>query len=349
MFICSDGWLCCFSHLTLILFLFPPKVHSSHIKEIGLGLLKKNSDFTEGDSGGGDLVLDSYDRLSDDEVKKFQLKLARLIVVFIELLHLLIARNRQMLLDVIQERKKNDQGSVGSSRGVGRAASVGPASSTLPESVERRSRDRSDPRAMTQVQRSNSIGSNADLSAPVTRDQPHGRTVQIEIQGLRSDHRRHHTFGGRSDDGRIHKNNPPNFHRAQSEVDQQSYHSTASTGGGVRAESAIAVQSELQRAFINMVKTLYPKIQGVMQADTPRWLKQCATDSYFSLGTYKQTKVPIADELCFTSEFLTENAGILGHQSDQFDRGLDTGSVGGGSNHSVVSRGSERYGNYGHF
>jgi hypothetical protein len=347
-------------HLTLILFFLFSTVHSSHVKEIGLGLMKKNSDFTEGESSGGLLVLDSYDRLSDDEVKKIQLKLARLIVVFIELLHLLIARNRQMLLDVIQERKKNDQGSVGSSRGGrGREASVGPASSTFPESVERRTRDRSnDPRTMAHVQRSNSIGSNADLSVPAsvpTRDHSHGRTVQIEIQGLRSDHRRHHTFGGRSEDGRIHRNNnnpnnPPTFLRAHSEVDQQSYHSAASTGGGgVRAESAIAVQSELQRAFINMVKTLYPRIQGVMQANTPRWLKQCATDSYFSLGTYKQTKIPIAEELCFTSEFLPENGGILGHQPDQFDRGLDTGSVGGESQHSAVSRGSERYGNYGHF
>ena len=51
--------------------------------------------------------LESYDRLSDNEIEKLQLKLARLVVVFFELLHLLITRNRQRLLDVMQERKKS--------------------------------------------------------------------------------------------------------------------------------------------------------------------------------------------------------------------------------------------------
>jgi hypothetical protein len=85
-------------------------IHSSHVKEIGLSLLKKNSVKMEGDSQSEMSTV--YGRLGDEEVKKLQLKLARLIVVYIELLHLL-------KLDVIQERKKNEH-SHSQSQSVGR-------------------------------------------------------------------------------------------------------------------------------------------------------------------------------------------------------------------------------------
>ena len=70
-------------------------------------VLQKLSDDVDKDNMS-DFSLESYDRLSDGEIAKLQLKLARLIVVFFELLHLLITRNRQILLDVMQERKKTD-------------------------------------------------------------------------------------------------------------------------------------------------------------------------------------------------------------------------------------------------
>jgi hypothetical protein len=79
-------------------------IHSSHVEDIGLALLKKESDLMEGDDSA-DFTLD-YDRLSEYQATKFQLQLARLILTFVELLHLLIARNRNMLLNVFQERKK---------------------------------------------------------------------------------------------------------------------------------------------------------------------------------------------------------------------------------------------------
>lgn len=120
-----------------------------------------------------------------------------------------------------------------------------------------------------------------------------------------------------------------------------------------RTGSAIAVQGELQRAFINMAKALYPKVQGIMQSDTPRWFKQCAQDSYFSLGTYKQTKVPISEEIGFTPESLVPTGHSTDLLGNGYDRGLESprDSVGGslgGSTHSVVSKGSDRYG-YGNF
>ena len=120
-----------------------------------------------------------------------------------------------------------------------------------------------------------------------------------------------------------------------------------------RTGSAIAVQGELQRAFINMAKALYPKVQGIMQSDTPRWFKQCAQDSYFSLGTYKQTKVPISEEIGFSPESMVPPSHSADILNNGYDRGLESpkGSAGGsvgGSAHSVVSKGSDRYG-YGQF
>jgi hypothetical protein len=82
--------------------------YSSRVKEMGTSLLRKNTniDCEEED----DDVTQSHDRLSEDEIKKYQLKLARSLVVFIELLHLLISRNRDLLLDVIQTRKRAEGG-----------------------------------------------------------------------------------------------------------------------------------------------------------------------------------------------------------------------------------------------
>merc|ERR1712150_287525 len=96
----------------------------------------------------------------------------------------------------------------------------------------------------------------------------------------------------------------------------------------------------------------YPKIQGILQSDTPRWLKQCAQDTYFSLGTYKQTEIPIAEELCYTAEALNP-AGASGFTQSQRTSSFDKGPLLGsaltspkgsinGSNNSGVSRGSDQ-------
>jgi hypothetical protein len=81
-------------------------IHSSRVKEIGLYLLTKNVNVEEEEDGD---VLQAYDRLGEDEVNRLQLKLARSLVVFLELVHLLIARNRNLLLTVIHERKSKGE------------------------------------------------------------------------------------------------------------------------------------------------------------------------------------------------------------------------------------------------
>merc|ERR1712238_235189 len=58
-----------------------------------------------------------------------------------------------------------------------------------------------------------------------------------------------------------------------------------------RTDSAIGIQRELQLAFINIAKELYPIIHGIMEIDTARWLKQCCQDNYFSAYTYRQAKI----------------------------------------------------------
>lgn len=285
-------------------------IHNSHVKEIGLWLLSKHAEKPEHDTVM-DFTLDSG-RLSDDEIAKLQLKLARLIIVFVELLHLLVGRNRDMLLDVIQERKKTEA-----------AASIHGGSATrgvnrIPSGLPRKT--------------ASAGPSPVDLSSNV-----HKRNV---TDGSRSE-------GVRSDDARVRQ-----FHHAQvGSEDNQSYHSMM-TSSGVRTDSAIAVQSELQRAFISLTKALFKNVHEILKDETPRWFKQSGQDNYFSLGTYRQTKIPIAEELCFTAgETIQSDTGshhpfthVPSLHSEQGYESPRGGSVGEGSQTSAVSRGSERYG-----
>jgi hypothetical protein len=243
-------------------------IHSSRVKEMGDSLLRKNSNVEEED----DDVLQSYDRLSDDEVKKYQLKLARSLVVFMELLHLLIARNRDLLLDALQTRKKAEPGGPRHGRDV-------------------------------------SIGTLATLSKPTPR-------ADVSIPGTvaSADRPRDHHRGGSgtndsttsSQDGRSREDVSSTMRHNNAEeyaVPRKHSLSEDDYGGATvasakdpptergRTDAAIGIQRELQLAFISLAKDLYPMIRGIMESDTPRWLKMCCSDTYFSQYTYRQTKI----------------------------------------------------------
>mmetsp|Transcript_26011 Transcript_26011/g.53441 ORF Transcript_26011/g.53441 Transcript_26011/m.53441 type:complete len:126 (-) Transcript_26011:337-714(-) len=104
-------------------------------------------------------------------------------------------------------------------------------------------------------------------------------------------------------------------------------------------------------------------IQGVMERDAPRWLKDCCQDNYFSKYTYRGAKIPIGDELIFEDAQTSSSDGLkdagfssnakhntgekLGsisslHRSDESynSRAPDSPSGSTGSS-SVVSRGSD--------
>lgn len=219
---------------------------------MGVYLLKKNTDVEEEEDGD---VIQRFDRLGEDEVKKLQLKLARSLIVFMELLHLLIARNRDLLLDVIQERKKDPTvlGQTRSSQARG-DVSVGTITS------DGRS-NRSFPI------RQSSMGAHDSVSSQDGRSR--------DDQASRASHRRvrSNASGATGEDNSI-----------------------SGTGSFVgsdrqRTDSAIGIQSELQRAFISLSKDLHPMILGITGSDTPRWLKQCCYDNYFSAYTYRSTKI----------------------------------------------------------
>ena len=226
-------------------------IHSSRVKEMGVCLLKKNGNVAEEDISSG--IFLSADRLGEDEVKKFQNKLARAIIVFLELLHLLIARNRDLLLSVIQEKRKEQPNGPppptgGASRAQTSASMAGQSYSTNPRNFARlNSYDGSE----------KSSGITRSISEDTSRARlPDERRSQMDDQS---------NAGGAS----------------------------LSAAASVRTDSAtlVAVQSELQRSFISLTKSLYPSIAGIMQSETPRWLKQCCLENYFSLGTYRQTRL----------------------------------------------------------
>lgn len=219
-------------------------IHASRVKEMGLYLLKKNTNFEEEEEGD---PLHRYDRLSEDTVKMFQLRLARSLVVFMELLHLMISRNRELLLEVIQNRNR---GGEASSRHSHSASNVSLSDGRSNRSVGTR-----------QGSTANGNESFADLKKGEEPSRPYHRRKESSSQGFTS-------LG--NDDGSV---------------------ASAFTSEKIRSDSAIAIQSELQRAFISLAKELHPKIVGIMGNETPRWLKQCSLDNYFSAYIYRNVKI----------------------------------------------------------
>jgi hypothetical protein len=212
-------------------------IHSSRVKEMGLFLLKKN--VAEEDMSSD--IFQHAERLADDEVKKHQSKLARTITIFLELLQLLIARNRDLLLNLIQERRKEPSMPT-PTNGIARTQSGPILHSYNPRTlIHLGSHDGSEPKL-------GAVSSSATVDA--TRGDDARSTIEGQLYGA----------------------------------------SVAGGAGNVRSDAAIAVQSELQRSYISLVKALYPGISGIMQSETPRWLKQCCQENYFSLGTYKHTR-----------------------------------------------------------
>ena len=230
-------------------------IHSSRVKEMGQALLQKNTNVSEVDDFGD--PLHSYDRLSDEDVKKLQLKLARSLVVFMELLHLLIARNRDLLLDVIQERKKLEPGGSSAYHTYTRSLTREFVSAANSEAT---------PRSFA---RKRSIG-------PASYDSASSQD------------------GGRSRGEESARSHPLHLRSRSASGDDYGTGSGSTAGHTekVRTDSAIAVQSELQRAFISLAKALHTMILGIMgTSETPRWLKLCCQENYFSAYTYRQTKI----------------------------------------------------------
>lgn len=221
---------------------------------MGLYLLKKNTNFEEEEEGD---ALQSYDRLAEDEVKKLQLRLARSLVVFVELLHLIIARNRELLLEVIQERKRGDSGSRH-----GHSASLSRGDLSLSDARSNRS----------VATRQSSQNANDSLS-------------DFKPRGDESNRSYHRRKGSSSQGPGSLPNNNDDYSVGSIFASEKA-----------RTDSAIGIQSELQRAFISLSKELHPKILGITGAETPRWLKQCTQDNYFSAYTYRNVKI----RKCFT-------------------------------------------------
>ena len=62
--------------------------------------------------------------MSEEEIEKVQTKLARIIVTFLELLHLLIAKNRHVILAAVQARKRRGADGVSTASGSGSRAGI---------------------------------------------------------------------------------------------------------------------------------------------------------------------------------------------------------------------------------
>ncbi|KAL3808937.1 hypothetical protein ACHAXA_001128 [Cyclostephanos tholiformis] len=229
-------------------------IHSSGVKQLGTTFLSVNTReelvVSSDESNVGTGMYSPYESLSEEEVEKVQTKLARMIVTFLELLHLLIARNRDVLLTVVQARKR---------RG-GDAFSV--ASCSVHGYIMR-------PRTGSQS------------FSPVKRDHAELSTIDNE-QALMYD-RSNSDIVVRSTLGETPEINDG---YGQSNISD-------------RTDSAIGVQSELQRGLISLVRSLTPPLLDTLNNEVPKWMRSGCQENYFSTGQYRQADIPIGDELFF--------------------------------------------------
>lgn len=198
-----------------------------------------------------------HGKLSEEEVMKYQATLARSIVIFMELLHLLIARNRDILLAVVQEHKRRSRYSQNSNNMMNKMSSnasyfSNPAS---PDNGPRMSR------ATSRSARPGSSSSIAGQSIGIMSDA--FSTVEQQDAG-----------GGVGDAGSV-----------------VSAMGSVSNAVGGETDAAIAIQRELQRAFISLAKLMQPLISSAIYSETPKWLKHCTQDQYFYSGAYRTTKL----------------------------------------------------------
>jgi hypothetical protein len=234
-------------------------IHNSRVKEMGMVLLTKRTRIVDDD--GTDV--EECDRLTEEVSANLQLKLARCIVVFFELLHLLIARNRDLLLNLIQERKKAEGGSsLAGSAARNNVAGKDTINQGGAENWRRPQRRTLHPK----LESSSSLGAKSNDGVRATRS-----TAEDVLRKT-------------PDERRSVKLHPEDVGAAVAG-------SVATGGGSGRTDAAIAVQSELQRAFISLAKAIHPLVSGVLGSETPRWLKHCCQDSYFSSYAYRHTKI----------------------------------------------------------
>jgi len=209
-----------------------------------------------GDEGGGH-GSGGDNRLSEGEIVQNQEKLARGIVVFMELLHLLIVRNRDMLLAIVQARKRAKGGSKAY-----RNTRMNYSNPSSPDSMDRHHR----------LSSAHSAGPSVASSEGLSTE---GSNIQSSSRHF-GEERKHHSH---------HSNVSISGFSAGG-------YSTSSISNVDRTDSSFVVQSELQRSFLSMAKSLYPIISNVIHEETPRWLRLCSrTDGYFSSGSYRHTRI----------------------------------------------------------
>lgn len=115
-------------------------IHSSGVKQIGKSFLTVNTQPDDSNNDAGMMMYESSKTvLSEEEIEKVQIKLARIIVIFLEMLHLLIARNRDVLLGVVQARKR--KGGDTSSMASGSVPATSRTGSNMKSHIGRQSND----------------------------------------------------------------------------------------------------------------------------------------------------------------------------------------------------------------
>ncbi len=223
-------------------------IHSSGVKQIGTSFLavdlsSEEAGISAEEPSIGAGMFSQYESLDEVEVERVQTKLARMIITFLELLHLLIARNRDVLLTVVQARK--------------RRGGETPSVASCFDHDGYTSRQRTNSQSFSPVREQGELGT-------IDNDQGylHERhSSEIVGRSIITEHTESHTNHCQSS----------NF--------------------SDRTDSAIGVQSELQRGLISLVKALSSHLLDTLNNEVPRWMLRCCQENYFSTGLYRTADI----------------------------------------------------------
>ena len=219
-------------------------IHSSRIKECGLSMLQHTPEEVD--------TFDDEGKIRSGETIKTQRKLARACVIFIELLHILLGRNRDLLLTAVEARNRRDASSTESLSGKGGDGYNNTPNFTIPSNL-------SPGRMSTSHYETQSSVFHENLGT-ITRGYDDG-----------------HTY----------------------------YGACSISCATEKTDKAMALHSVLQESFISMTRALHPLILRTINSETPRWMKLCCQDNYFSSGTYRQTRIGTYHEYGVQSIFET--------------------------------------------
>ena len=199
--------------------------------------------------------------LNEEEIVQLKCQLSRGIVMFLELLHTLLVKNRELLLDWVAQRKlraEEDRDTFNSNSNH-RSFSHNFGQGIMPK-----------------------------FSASHMHRSHHGSHHSGTYSGT------HGTLGSTSSKRSMDEAEANNCNPGEEDMENRGEDGTGrvTLAPGEQLKSAIGVQSELQRSFSSTTRALYPLLTSWLgEEEVPSWIAMSSADGYFASSSYASVQM----------------------------------------------------------